>query len=749
MIADSSSPPAALEPEARFLVDLLRSRLVGVRKARGYTSPLCRLLAVLYQAEPPASATHAGGGGWPGPKTAKKSAGMKDDRLDRLWVLAEANTYLLPSQVLDSFFPPEICPALFAAIADGPVEFVEESYKVLTAWSSGLERDGSPRERGQLHELSSYVNAVRRLGRELSQIRKIAVSERRKREEIEQLRADGELAKTSERERRLRLSLTPGQESLIEQWRLEDLPDRKTNEELGAEPANRDRSAPPRRAVRRCLRSLTRKIDDLQRNPRARKRSGLFLPLRDRALMAVACLGFREATICSLRRCDFLPVHDFGDGKVGPALRVRNLKGLPGIVRIAAIPREVAEWILAYLEYVDAEGIPLLPEGPLWLPKRRTEWQSYQETSSSLVEMSIVRTLAPFVNGRKYSPHTFRHLAERYTFVGGLDWLTENRAMLLDDENRPGIPSNPQTFCDVQLDHRLHDIVDRYKDINTEPGRRAWRRIAVEGLWAYLWGDRGARQGVDVEGIARAAERRRAAERFAEQTTELIQELRRRKRQFQQEKAAQREQAHARVDEMSEADYRRTRFELDRFDDMIAALDDEVSEAQETRVEAALELERARQGEREARALRVAIPDEVPDDQIVTDPAEILPMPRADRATPEKQRDFIDNYELQWAIGEELLPISTLNRWLRGKLPHPPGDRRNLVTANPAGGYALGVSKPTPRRFQIAVNELPLENYHPDVVERIEWLLTRPWPFRPQSTDVVDLQRIVSPLRAA
>ena len=60
----------------------------------------------------------------------------------------------------------------------------------------------------------------------------------------------------------------------------------------------------------------------------------------------------------------------------------------------------------------------------------------------------------------------------------------------------------------------------------------------------------------------------------------------------------------------------------------------------------------------------------------------------------------------RWALGENVIPASTLRRWMAGKLPHPPGDPRNLLETD-----AIEVISPRLRRIRL---DRPVNLYLPE-----------------------------------
>jgi hypothetical protein len=669
-------------------VGFLLSSLIGEPKGRTESGRVCQLLGGLAGLEGP----------WPDARHMLERINLEGATLTRMFTGSRRRGDPLPDRIVDAFFPNRIRPAVVAAIEAGPTSFVEDVEELLTCWATGLESDGRPREGGPLAEstIKGLLVAARRFARGLT-----------------------ELEKQSQRF---------GFGDSLSAWIEGAIPAFKSAAELEAVAANRDRSGPPLIVVRRAQGDLTRQIERAKRLTGKQSKFGLFINLRDRALLGVACLGFRKSTIRHLLIEDYIQAHSFPDGRVGPALRLRRLKGLKAS-RIAGIPEGLAWWIDEYLAFLQASGFRADPGTPLWQPNDRTRWGTQRLPSGNLIHKAVVRALAPFSSGHCYSPHTLRHFAEKWAFLAGLDWLETNRKLLVHSDMK-GLPSSPQTFADVLLDHSLHDITDRYKDINSEPGRELWRRETALGMWGYVDGDRGARKAPDVEGIVAAAGELDALLADQRQCIQHMDSLQQQKRRAQAGQSEVVQTALAELGAMEIKDILKVLLESLESGNQISRIADEMADESRRLSDLGGEIERARHKLENARARRVPVPDDTPDDELEWDESLLVPdeeqVENTDPATV--VRRWFDPNEFRWAFGELLISPATLRRYMRGQLPYPPGDTRNIFEPHPNGGRPLCVERLSERRQRILRDALPLERYHSDIVARLDWLMTQPWP---------------------
>jgi integrase len=267
--------------------------------------------------------------------------------------------------------------------------------------------------------------------------------------------------------------MLPAQSSYFSDWVKRDFPDLPTSTDLGAAPADTNRDAMSLRLVRLRLQLLTEEINTSRRTAKGREK--LFQLLRDRAMIAVmANLGLRRGAFNRLSVGDVIADYSFAGGEHGPAIVPRPGKTLSKhLKRPKGIPMVLFEWITEYCEWA---GIASEDGCPLWLPNKSQRRKSREPLSDDAISQ-IVRSrfsakepaagMPPETrplqrayldehDGRAYSPHQLRHLAEQLAFVVGLDWIEANRSTLL--ESNLGLPSNPQVFPDALLDHRMESM---------------------------------------------------------------------------------------------------------------------------------------------------------------------------------------------------------------------------------------------------------------------------------------------------
>lgn len=657
--------------ELERAVYFVLSRILGTTTGtRAYAKSLCQLVPRVAGLPPVTSKSS---------HQVIKQLGVSPEDLDDMWVVARSNGNLLPREVVEAFFPPATWPAFAALIEMGPVIAWERTENLLRSWARGLEPDGAKRkQRLATASVEILVNSFHRLAKELCELRKLADARQ--------------------------ITLVP---ALLAGWQKDEVPARINGAQLGAVPANSDRRAPSLRAARLALRTAHRDVEARKANSHGRQFMGRFV--RDRALLAVfLVLGGRLAAIVQLKRSDFVRFHRSG-GHEGPALMLRPGKSIQReTVRAKFLPPEVGDWIQEWIDYV---GINDDPDAPLWPVSRKTR----RPLDRQGAYCAIVRLFGPFVPDRTCSPHTLRHLCEKLAFQAGMDWLAENRERLLQDEGLSGMPSSPQTFADSLLDHAMMSVQDRYKDVASELGRETWARIAAEGVWALVWGEKGSPKGPDLERIQQACLRVEEAEaRSADVSGRLIQ-LQAQKRVLRQEGDDETLEVKRLVQLLLRTD----------------AVADEIAATSAELVEAEKELEHARTELERAKESFVPLPDDA-DIAMIERGAALLDSERTEAGADGgesialKLRDRITPREFQWAMGgPSVISEVTLRRYMRGQLPHPTGDRRNLwePPAQP-GELPSCIDRPSPRKTWILVERLDLSRFSSYVIDRLRYLQT-------------------------
>jgi integrase len=602
--------------------------------------------------------------------------GLSPRDLDNRWAVARANGNLLPRALVEAFFAPEKWPHFENFIVLGPMAGWQKVEATLSCWARGFNADGTPRRKPlAANSVDFYINAVHRLMRELCELRKLA--------------AAGQVDLDA---------------AVLDGWVSQSLPKRVSAAELGSRPADSDRRAPSLRAVRLALRALDR--DVAMRKQTKHGRRYMARALRSRALLGVfVTLGGRAGAIGALRRGDFVRFHR-SQGHEGPALMLRPAKGLHSdLVRVKFIPLELGEWLHEWIEYA---GIHDEPDAPLWVKPsgEALQWEAIRKI--------IIGLLEPFVPDRQCSPHTLRHLCEKLAFLAGMDWLAENRDELVRGE-LSGFPASPQTFADALLDHALNAVQDTYKDINSEQGRETWARIAAEGVWALVWGEKGAPKGPDPDRVSEARKQLEDADADCRAARGELQRLETRKKVV-------REQA---IDLAATGDVAVTlkgMLELDALADEVVAAVGEAAAAERR-------LDDARRGLEEAKVALVPLPDEdpIPVDAALIAEAVFVDVDGAPACEEEPyRRQRITPREFQWAMGgPSVIAESTLRRYLAGKLPYRRGDRRNVWDPPLKPGELPDcVDRPSPRRTWILLDRVDWSRFPVAVIDRLKYLQT-------------------------
>ncbi|MBA3841767.1 MAG: hypothetical protein H0X39_03965 [Actinobacteria bacterium] len=458
-----------------------------------------------------------------------------------------------------------------------------------------------------------------------------------------------------------------------------------TPEDFDAEEAGWDRSAPPLIAVRRALKALDNEIARKKRYSQHRKH--MFQELRDRALLAVLVVfGPRAEAVWWLDVDHYIRDHTFPDGTKGPALQIPKTKREKHEHK-KALPPEVAQWIEEYITYIDAK-----PGEPLWRPGRKS-LRDKRLDQQNFHDM-LLRRLSPHCDQKNYSPHTLRHFASGVATLVGMEWIRERSDQFLLGSR--GIPASPQTFSDVLLGQALHTIADRYRDMDTKQNREIWTKVTVEGVWEWVWGDKGARKGPDLKLVASAEQKVIGARTELDGLEASLNAL---------EQQAQRPKA-------------LTEHEGIQLLLQIMTTTRALMKATSTHERALRELELAREA-------RVPIDDSISEAPELPDTEfEILRYEDEDERPLLRMRLLPEEY--RWCIGADILPRSTLRHWMAGRLPCDLGDRRRMFELD-----AIWTDPDHPRKRYILIDKLDPSRYHVDAWERIMELCRRPEPKMP------------------
>jgi integrase len=635
--------------------------------------------ALLPQIEPTAWPFEVSVKGWPAGGTALNRLGMTVGGLDRLWRRAKVDDdlhALLPVGVVCAFFPPPLWRMVAQVIEWGPAE---TSYRLRRFLMAEASRELAP-------------TRARRSGGTVSKhtIRNRYMLMRRLMNVLVELRGAG--------------WCLPGQDrpsEHLEEWKALPLP--IDLDQLDAQDANTDRSAPPMRVVRLALSEL---FDELERRQRTEAgRRGMLKVYRDTLLLSLlVVLGARVGDIHGIRPCDYDPQRKGRDGQRGPAIRLR-VKKLRGAERWKPIPAEVAHVLEGWLAFTGLDR-PEYRERVIWIAEwasERSVGQPGPESPDGTLKQAVAgdgrggrRALLPKDDdpSNGYSAHTLRHLAEQLAKRFGHGWLTEHPEQVGRISDR--------VFADALLDHAWGaSDVNGYSDL--ERDREYLAGLAAAGVWDLVRGDPGARSAPDWDRILRA--QHRVAESQA-----VVDEYLRRVEALKAERAKL-------MDDTSDPD-------LDGLDLELLVRGIYRDQRAMARINASLdqaveELAAARDDQRDtrdelarSRSLRVAVPDTVAD----ADFEALLGRPPsvADQSPKEEHRepvrDWITPKEAAWAWSKSEPQV---RNWFRGR-GRPPWDATQVV------------QEISPRKRRLLIDRLDRAAIPPSVMKRIHTLLCQP-----------------------
>jgi integrase len=663
------------DPSLGRIIHLALSRMLGkARGERAFTRNVAYSVAAVGRlpfrrvdgAVDPAVAPELPAFGWSLGSDVMLRVGLTASDLDRLWASAEAADgvhAVLPLEIVEAFFPAELW-AVFAHVVEwGPADAAQRLERVV---------------RQEAQRATTRSTAARPAGSTMSRgtVTQVIAGSRRFLNALQQLAHAG----------------LPS-EHLVG-W-LAPLPRALTADEVGADEATTDRSAPSLILVRRYLRRIDAEIRHFQLTAAGRKR--VSKRLRNRLLVGLlAGLGLRIGAASRLLAEDYDPTHRFPGGQIGPALRVypgKNLSRSKG--RWKALAPELAAWLEEYLAHFGITSGPIFPrvrarDGRSMTPSALAAPLRGDRSGNREPRPLIPREDDPT---RGYSPHSLRHLAEQLSYSAGVDYLVDHA----DAARR----ITPQVFADALLDHVM--TADRlgYKDIASEEGRERWTFPAALGLWEYVWGDRGARKAPDSEAITAAQDRldELAAERSA--VEDRIVELRDRRRQAE---------ADGQVPGAQLEDLVRLMLAIAS---LSGAIEDEHTELERIQARTAVaQLQLA-----DARTRVVAVPDELEDDDFDCGVEETTVAGEVEELQP--VRDWLTPAEAAHAFA---VSLPTIRRWFRGELPHPEGDPRNPWQPSEKGEV---IERHSTRKQRLVVSRLDRSRIAPEVMRSIKEMLLR------------------------
>jgi hypothetical protein len=606
-------------------------------------------------------------GPWPSTGRAFNAIGLSPDELG---LLATSGDRCLSVEILAAFIPLELWPIVWELIEQGPRVAARRVEAVYRAWAKGLTPTKKRRKNGPLgaETIELHITAFWALIEELNELNKDKAH------------------------------------PAFRRWRESNKPRRLRPRKLGAKSSRREVMAPEQLIARRAIRLLDQQVREQKRTNRGRET--LFRVLRNRAIIALfLLLGGRKEEIASLLVSDFRENYPFADG-AGPAIIIRPDKTDLGLERAKALPEIVADWIRDYLAYT---GHGDQPHFPLWLPNRSKSIASGKELDAQQIAQVVLNAFKPFCD-RRVPPRALRHLAAKLSYDFGNQWTEENKQQIrLDDR----LPRAAQTFADVLLDHALRDVADLYNEVGSEHGRERWGRLASLGVWERIWGDAGARQGPDIERIATAQRHLAEREALARSVRDRIDNLRNQKNALR-----------------AGADGTDDTNELLRLTLRISGIDDEITLALERLLDVQATVQVGEDELRQAYEAEISVPDDMSEEELeaLTSSAQ-TPEIAAEETRPVVRYECTPE-EFRQAYGKELLSRSSMNRYIRGLLPHPAGDARNLFEPNPNGGRPECVIEVSQRDVRIRLDLVDWARFPIEIQERLDELMRTPWPKR-------------------
>jgi integrase len=600
--------------------------------------------------------------GWPQGDTALHRVRISVEDLDRMWRTATVRDHLhavLPVEVVCAFLPPPMWRMTAQLIEWGPAEagdrlqrfWMEEATR-----PSRWQRGGGTISRDTIRHRDQVMRRVMRI--------------------LVDLNGFGWRFPDDEKPCRELVDWTK-------------LPPAVDLDEIGAEDANMDRTAPPTHLVRLTLRRL---LDELAGKGATKTgQKGLLGLYRDTLLLSLlVVLGARIGAIRRIRPCDIALNRN---GK-GPSIRLFPGKTLRrSQERWKPIPDEVAALLQGWLRFTGLDK-PEHAQRVIWMgrwarPKAygKPGPESSKETLGQAAKRLIAHESDPLSAG--YSAHTYRHLAEQLAKRHGHDWLAQNPHEVgrIDD----GV------LADALLDHAWGES-DLYGYSDLEPNREKYSGDATDGIWQLVRTDHGARTAPDWKRRAAAQAAREAAEHAVDQCMRRITDLKASRGEFMNGLDLRNDQQ---PDAPSD----------NRLVAAILTLSMELDDAYEQRNHAKEQLELAAQELREALATSIPISDELSNAEhraLQAGPPAVID--EVDLADLPPVRNWMNTREVAeaWEVSN-----STAKNWFNG-LQNPPFDPK------------VAVEEPAPRKRRLNVDKLDLTTIDTDVVRRIHRILARP-----------------------
>jgi integrase len=614
--------------------------------------------------------------GWPEGGTALNRLGMSATDLDRLWRRAVVDDDLhavLPVGAVCAFFPPPLWRMVAQVITWGPSE---TSYRLWRFLMAEATRELAP-------------TRARRSGGTVSRhtIRNRYMAMRRLMSVLVDLRGGG--------------WCLPGRQSPcehLEAWQA--LPPPIDLDQLDAQDANTDRSAPPLRAVRMAVAEL---FDELERRQRTEAgRRGMLKVYRDTLLLSLlVVLGARVGDIHGIRPCDYDPQRKGREGRRGPAVRI-TVKKLRGAERWKPIPAEVAQLVEGWLAYTGLDR-PEYRERRLWIAEwaRTGVGQPGPESPPGTLKQAVAgdgrggrRAMLPKDDDPSdgYSPHTLRHLAEQLAKRVGHEWLNQHPEHVGRISDR--------VFADALLDHTWGDSdVNGYSDL--ERDREYLAGLAATGIWELVTGPRGARTAPDWDRITRAQHRLDEAKAVAVDYAQRVEALKADRARLTDEDADP---------DLDALDLKPLLLRIYRTQQAIARINATLDQLVEEHMTARDQVRLAEDDLNQARNLRVPVTDHLTDAEcqaLLQRPPSIEDEDTVAEANREPTRDWLTPAEAAWAWSYSK---QQMRAWFRGE-GRPPWDASQAI---------LEIS---PRKRRLLTDHVDRIRVAPSVMQRVNHLL--------------------------
>jgi hypothetical protein len=263
-------------------------------------------------------------------------------------------------------------------------------------------------------------------------------------------------------------------------------------------------------------------------------------------------------------------------------------------------------------------------------------------------------------------------------------------------------------FSDVLLDHSMPSTGARYRDLSSEDGRSKWARVAAQGVYELLFEDRGARKGPDVRAV--------------EEASAALSRARAKEAEIEEQRRMRRESA------------RRNAETLDVNQLLVIML--EVDAAADDLKDATRAVDMAEAKLAAARAIEVAVPCDIDDDDIPRLPDHVDPPARPGEEEMPVLRTWATADEFRWCLGNHIVSAATVRRWMSGHLRTRPATVATCsIRLLRRASSRAAVFQRSPRDRRIMLDRLDWSRFTAAVQERFEVIRRSPPPLQPPATE--------------